>query len=336
MDTKLMRERTKQARKRGGQILTLLLVMLCCLLLAACGKKEEKAAESTALPYSESQLLLVIASARQETEEVYGKEIWDKRVSGGRETFSEAYFDELKEFFYELSAMNGMAEERNVKLDTEEMRRLHEAAEHFFTASVQNQPSFGGLSEEEVEFTFQQYARALKLRKTMREDRRAEVSESEAKVIRLQSAACEKREDAEKLRDEALAGGDFRTLARKYCNADAPVKKVARGDLAPALERVAFAMEDNTVSAVTELDGKYYVFKCPVSYDTEATAERRKSLQDERLQNLVREAYERYLSAHPIAENAGLWDSIEGKVSKNYSGSNFFTAVREALRYEGV
>ena len=104
-----MRERTKQARKRGGQILTLLLVMLCCLLLAACGKKEEKAAESTALPYSESQLLLVIASARQETEEVYGKEIWDKRVSGGRETFSEAYFDELKEFFYELSAMNGMA-----------------------------------------------------------------------------------------------------------------------------------------------------------------------------------------------------------------------------------
>jgi len=111
---------------------------------------------------------------------------------------------------------------------------------------------------------------------------------------------------------------------------------VARGDLAPALERVAFAMEDNTVSAVTELDGKYYVFKCPVSYDTEATAERRKSLQDERLQNLVREAYERYLSAHPIAENAGLWDSIEGKVSKNYSGSNFFTAVREALRYESV
>ena len=95
-------------------------------------------------------------------------------------------------------------------------------------------------------------------------------------------------------------------------------------------------MEDNTVSAVTDLDGKYYVFKCPVSYDTEATAERRKSLQDERLQNLVREAYERYLSAHPIAENAGLWDSIEGKVSKNYSGSNFFTAVREALRYEGV
>ena len=332
----MMRERTKQARKRGGQILTLLLVMLCCLLLAACGKKEEKAAESTALPYSESQLLLVIASARQETEEVYGKEIWDKRVSGGRETFSEAYFDELKEFFYELSAMNGMAEERNVKLDTEEMRRLHEAAEHFFTASVQNQPSFGGLSEEEVEFMFQQYARALKLRKTMREDRRAEVSESEAKVIHLQNAVLESRETADKLREEALAGNDFRTLTRKYCGADAPAKKVARGELAPELERVAFAMEDNTVSAVTELDGKYYVFKCTESYDKEETAKRRKKLQDERLQNLVREAYERYLAAHPFAENEGLWDSVEAAVGKSYSGANFFTAVREALRYEGV
>ena len=316
----MMRERTKQARKRGGQILTLLLVMLCCLLLAACGKKEEKAAESTALPYSESQLLLVIASARQETEEVYGKEIWDKRVSGGRETFSEAYFDELKEFFYELSAMNGMAEERNVKLDTEEMR----------------QPSFGGLSEEEVEFMFQQYARALKLRKTMREDRRAEVSESEAKVIHLQNAVLESRETADKLREEALAGNDFRTLTRKYCGADAPAKKVARGELAPELERVAFAMEDNTVSAVTELDGKYYVFKCTESYDKEETAKRRKKLQDERLQNLVREAYERYLAAHPFAENEGLWDSVEAAVGKSYSGANFFTAVREALRYEGV
>ena len=336
MDTRLTRERTRQARKRGGKILTLLLVMLCCLLFTACGKKEEKTAESTALPYSENQLLLVIASARQETESVYGKEIWEKRVGGGAETFSEAYFDELKEFFYELSAMNGMAEERNVKLDTEETRRLHEAVGRFYTSSVQNQPVFGGLSEEEVEFMFQQYARALKLRKVMREDRRAEVSESEAKVIHLQSANCDSRENAEKLREEALAGGDFRMLARKYGNADAPVKKVVRGDLAPELEQVAFAMEDNTVSAVTELGGKYYVFKCPVSYDAEATAEHRKSLQDERLQNLVCEAYERYLRAHPIAENAGLWDSIEAEASKNYSGSNFFTAVREALRYEGV
>ncbi len=95
-------------------------------------------------------------------------------------------------------------------------------------------------------------------------------------------------------------------------------------------------MEDNTVSAVTELDGKYYVFKCTESYDKEETAKRRKKLQDERLQNLVREAYERYLAAHPFAENEGLWDSVEAAVGKSYSGGNFFTAVREALRYEGV
>lgn len=109
---------------------------MCYLLPAARGKEEEKAAESIALPYSESQLLLVIVSARQETERVYGEEIWDRRVSDGRETFSEAYFDELKEFFYELSAMNDMMEERSVKLDTEEMRCLHGTAGRLYTASV--------------------------------------------------------------------------------------------------------------------------------------------------------------------------------------------------------
>nr|WP_315434509.1 peptidylprolyl isomerase [uncultured Stomatobaculum sp.] len=332
-----MRERTNRFRKRGEKFVTLLLVIFCCLLFAACGreKKEENVA-GTALPYRENQLLMIIASARKETEAVYGSEIWEKRVSGGTKTFSEAYFDELRQFFYELSALNGMAEERNVKLDTEETRRLHDAAQRFYTESVQGQSAFGSLSEEEVEFMFQQYARALKLRKVMREDRKAEVSESEAKVIHLQSAACESRDNAEKLREEALAGNDFRTLARKYGGGDAPAKKVARGELAPELERVAFAMEDNTVSAVTELDGKYYVFKCTESYDKEETAKRRKKLQDERLQNLVREAYERYLAAHPFAENEGLWDSVEATVGKSYSGGNFFTAVREALRYEGV
>lgn len=332
-----MRERTNRFRKRGEKFVTLLLVIFCCLLFAACGreKKEENVA-GTALPYSENQLLMIIASARKETEAVYGSEIWEKRVSGGTKTFSEAYFDELRQFFYELSALNGMAEERNVKLDTEETRRLHDAAQRFYTESVQGQSAFGSLSEEEVEFMFQQYARALKLRKVMREDRKAEVSESEAKVIHLQGAACESRDNAEKLREEALAGNDFRTLARKYGGGDAPAKKVARGELAPELERVAFAMEDNTVSAVTELDGKYYVFKCTESYDKEETAKRRKKLQDERLQNLVREAYERYLAAHPFAENEGLWDSVEAAVGKSYSGGNFFTAAREALRYEGV
>ena len=134
--------------------------------------------------------------ARRETEAVYGSEIWEKRVSGGTKTFSEAYFDELRQFFYELSALNGMAEERNVKLDTEETRRLHEAAQRFYTESVQGQSGFGSLGEEEVEFMFQQYARALKLRKVMREDRKAEVSESEAKVIHLQNAVLESRETA--------------------------------------------------------------------------------------------------------------------------------------------
>ncbi|WP_449148367.1 peptidylprolyl isomerase, partial [Stomatobaculum sp.] len=244
-----MRERTNRFRKRGEKFVTLLLVIFCCLFFAACGreKKEENVA-GTALPYSENQLLMIIASARKETEAVYGSEIWEKRVSGGTKTFSEAYFDELRQFFYELSALNGMAEERNVKLDTEETRRLHDAAQRFYTESVQGQSAFGSLSEEEVEFMFQQYARALKLRKVMREDRKAEVSESEAKVIHLQSAACESRDNAEKLREEALAGNDFRMLARKYGGGDAPAKKVARGELAPELERVAFAMEDNTVS----------------------------------------------------------------------------------------
>jgi len=325
----LMRERTSRLRKRGEKFVTLLLVIFCCLFFAACSreKKEENVA-GTALPYSENQLLMIIASARRETEAVYGSEIWEKRVSGGTKTFSEAYFDELRQFFYELSALNGMAEERNVKLDTEETRRLHEAAQRFYTESVQGQSGFGSLGEEEVEFMFQQYARALKLRKVMREDRKAEVSESEAKVIHLQNAVLESRETADKLREEALAGNDFRTLTRKYCGADAPAKKVARGELAPELERVAFAMEDNTVSAVTELDGKYYVFKCTESYDKEETAKRRKKLQDERLQNLVREAYERYLAAHPFAENEGLWDSVEAAVGKSYSGANFFTAGR--------
>ena len=236
----MMRERTSRLRKRGEKFVTLLLVIFCCLLLSACGReKKEETVAGTALPYSENQLLMIIASARRETEAVYGSEIWEKRVSGGTKTFSEAYFDELRQFFYELSALNGMAEERNVKLDTEETRRLHEAAQRFYTESVQGQSGFGSLGEEEVEFMFQQYARALKLRKVMREDRKAEVSESEAKVIHLQNAVLESRETADKLREEALAGNDFRTLTRKYCGADAPAKKVARGDLAPELERVA-------------------------------------------------------------------------------------------------
>ena len=193
-----------------------------------------------------------------------------------------------------------------------------------------------GMTGEDTEEIFRQYALAVKLRKTMLEDRSAEVSESEAKVIRIQQIRTPDENTAMQIYDRALGGADLYALAKAYDTERSTALKVGRGEMAKPLEEAAFALEDGEVCAPVRYDGQYYIFKAVDSYDETETALRRQSLQTKRRQDIVREACRVYQKKHRIAMDPDSWDQVVKQAGFPYSGENFFAAVKEALENEGL
>jgi peptidyl-prolyl cis-trans isomerase C len=75
-----------------------------------------------------------------------------------------------------------------------------------------------------------------------------------------------KKEKAESLRKELLAGADFAELAKK--NSDCPSKNsggdlgtFSRGDMVKPFENAAFAQEKNAIGPVVETDFGYHIIQ---------------------------------------------------------------------------
>lgn len=307
---------------------------LAALLLSGCAAAEPKE-ETVLLPYSEQQMLMLVLSARQETEQLYTNEIWRVTLGSG-ESYKTRYLRELRDFFLELCALNGMAEERGIRLDTEEKKQLSAAAQIFYESSVRGQEALSGLKPEETEDMFYQYALTLKLKESMLSDRKTEISESEARVVRLEELQAESKEAAEQLRTKAGNGEELKLLAKNNPARQVRLRVLVRGELPKDAEDTLFALEDGAVSEVLSLEGRYSFFRCISSYDEEATAAHRAELQAERLRTVVKEAYEDYITAHRIEMNASRWQSVERAADQDYSGENFFSAVRGGFAHEGA
>lgn len=321
----------------AGVRLRAFLTALCLLflaLLSSCGNAQQKN-ETEEVPYSAGQMALVSASAKKETEEIYTDRIWSVPTNG-RGTFADAYTEELREFFIEMTAMNRMAEESGTHLEQEERNRLEEAAASFYTSSVEGAEQFSDLTKEETQEMFLVYALAVKLRDSIAADRRAEVSEDEARVIRVQELRFDSEEAAAKAAQEIADGTDFSKAGTDAGATENISRKLMRGELLKESEDAVFALETNGVSGVLEEEGAYCIYLCVNSYDEEETAAHRLLMERERSGELLREAYENYRSGHEIVMDSGTWEEAVRAADVPYEGENFFEAVKGAQSGEGV
>lgn len=311
-------------------------ILALCLLFAGCGEKKEKNIQKISAPYSAKQMTLVMLSARRYAEEVYTDEIWDTATGEAGETYRTQYLKKLKRFFVEMAAMNQMADEEHIKFKSAEKKRLEESAAAFYDDSVRQVPELSGLTLEETENLFFQYARALKYKKNIAEDKNAEISQSEAKVVRIRKIAVNDRNDAELIRKRALEGEDFYRLAKYYAKGETIDCKIWRGELPEEVEAAAFSMDDGEISDVILAEGKYYVLKVVDGFDEGETEARRRILQADRRKDLTGRAFQRFMLGKHIEVDDAAWKQAEQAFESAYRGEDFFETVRKAVQDEGV
>ena len=80
------------------------MILLLCLFLGACGSRNSgNASEEEYVPCSMEQMLLLVASERKQTEDLYTDRIWEVKTGSSGRRYEEAFYDEMKRFFVELT-----------------------------------------------------------------------------------------------------------------------------------------------------------------------------------------------------------------------------------------
>jgi foldase protein PrsA len=263
----------------------------CLLLTSGCGVSGSEQGKME--KYSAAQRAVIASTEKNRWEAAFGSGILEMKT-GENTTFAEELSDEVDGFMRDLRVVRAACDDHDITLNrTETKAAKSAAAEYYDSLTDADRESLGGISRDEVQALYHDYLLAVKYAETLAGSEALEVSDSEAKVIRVLRAASDDRETAEKLQEAVAAGGDFTAEARALGLAPEECA-VGRGECgtddmeARALEDAEFALSPGDMTGVMSSGGKFYVVQCLDDYDEEATAERRQRIGRQRVSTALK------------------------------------------------
>ena len=290
-------------------IITLILVMAltgCRQLPAQVAAQQE---EKLNREYNENEMYLVLASRKQEVCDVYTNEIFDVKINEQGDTYDKAFNMMVRDYLTKMYVMTRMCEEKEIEINTTDLRGIEARAEEYIedlTASGNEAPV---TAEDATQILKDLYMIDL-LKESIIKESDTEVSESDARVMDIIRITLDDSESANAVLEEVHADDvDFAAAARRNSTDSEIDLKVAKGDLEPSIEEVVFGLEDGEISPIVQLNGKYYIIKCVLGYDEEATAAKREKMAEVRRDEVVARAYDAYFAEHEYSLPDNAWNS---------------------------
>ena len=341
----IMRVEKNNIKKR-----ILLTIFMClCMLMGGCGNKqiiittgfwEDEIFRVEDSHCVKAEVMVYLYNLHEQYERSFGNGIWN---AGGAEVDLKKNLKQtVLARLAKIKLMNIMAGRFQVALGDADKAKAQQAAGMYYSSlSPAELELMNGITEEKLEKMYEEYAVADLLYDKLTESVDTEISDDEARVVRLHQIALlwEKlgddgvivRSTEEELNDKAAeimehleAGEDFDTLAYTYNDAAAISVEMVKGVEAPGVENLCFALAEGEVGGPVKGDDGIYIFKCISTYDRQQTDERKVKLANERKKESFDSRYEEFAAGEEIYLNEDLWQSIELEEISDKGNTDFF------------
>ena len=282
------------------------------IMAAGCGESAPITSEAEVVEgYTDAQIMLVAVTERNRYNKIYTGQIWGIQVDREGTTFQEHLLGEGRHFLEEVKTMNRMADQEAITLTNQEQERLRELTEDYYGSLTETDRSYIGVSQEEVYQLYSDYYRAEKLVNELTKDVDLEISDSEAKVIRVQEIQIRSHEEAQRINTQAMTEGvDFSSLARAVSEAEEIERSVGRGERSKEYEEAAFMLTEGEISPIIRDGDWFFIVKCLDEYDEEATLDRKEKLALNRKNQVFRSIYEPFAAENQVDLDEDVWDKI--------------------------
>jgi foldase protein PrsA len=330
----------------------LALCLACVLLLCACGDtkvvltagfgKDEVfiiGDETCTLP----ELMVYLTNVQNQYEEIYGSRIWESSLDGV--SLEENVKETVLARIAQVKTMYLMAKDYGVELTEEEESQVAKAAAEYYDSLNEAEIAGMNVTRELLERMYREYALADKVYQELIADINPEVSDDEARSVRIQyiyfatalrNGAGEwiHYSTAEKTKvyaraQEALALAtdgehDFEALAREYSDDETITISFGKGEMNAVVESTAFNLETNQISDILETETGYYILKCLSTLDREETDANKVLIVERQRKETFEKQYDAFVQSLIRNLNDELWESVTFLQDEELTTSDFF------------
>lgn len=223
-----------------------------------------------------------------------------------------------------IMCMNMLAEDRELVLSEKEHKKIDAAAEEYFSSLNKEEVSYMDISLDEIKKYYEKYALAQKLYTTLTEGINEEVSEDEARVMRVQQIFVTNTEHANVVQQKLQEGTDFVTLANTYNEAGEIELTIARNTYPKEMEDIVFHLDNGQVSEMITTENGYYFLKCISKYEQKSTEENKKIILIQRRKEQFDDVLTTFVENSSYELNETLWEKIEIDKTGTIQTDSFF------------
>ena len=281
--------------------------------------------------FPDAQAMLIITTEANRYRTVYTDQIWQVQV-GEEESFQLYLLEQIRTFLKEVKTMNLLADERGIQLTGQEKEQLRQLSSEFYQSLTEADRECIGVSEEDVYAMYEAYHRANRLVDEVTKNVDLEISDSEARVMKIQELCLETEESAqEAFQQLSEEGTNFSSVARAIREEGYKEESVGRGERSAAYEAAVFSLEDGQLSQPFADGDSWYLVKCVDSYDEDATLERKERLALQRKNQAFRRIYDTFAGEHPVEIQGSIWENVNLTEMGQSTTVDFFERYQEYM-----
>lgn len=273
----------------------------------------------------------------------FGSEILG--VSVGNATMEDSIKNNCLATIAQVKAMNLLAAENGIELTEAEESQVAAAADEYYSSlSAEEIEAMKGITAQEIEVLYKEYATANKLYEYIIRDINPEISDDEARTITVEQIVLntwkldslgekvalsdsDKKtvyNTARQILQQLHDGTDFDVLIEQYNEADEGTVSFGKGEVDEKLEEAAFNLDTGEISGIIETDSSYVILKCVSTFNRQETEANKVRIVEERKREVFGQQYDVFISGLSKVMNNNLWKKIKLEDSENVKTTSFF------------
>ena len=256
--------------------------------------------------------------------DLLGSAIWSRETGAGESFADYVKQDVVLDELVTLELLQVAAEQLHLGLSEEEQEDVESAA-HAYLSKAKDTLSYTRLDQEQIQELMEKYCLAEKVIQHYAEEADLEVSENEARAIRIQVLQVPDQKTAKKILDQVQAGASFLAVAESFESLELEEYNVVRGELLPKLEEAAFALESGECSEPIETDDGYDLIYCVNSYLEDMTQTNQESIVEDRIYAAWHAKVEELREELPLYVDEYAWKKIKIVQNDSLPGCFFET-----------
>jgi hypothetical protein len=250
----------------------------------------------------------------------FGSELWAYPLDEGTTIGDEAK-EEIINMITQLKIIGATAEAQKVTLTNDEKDEALQKAEQMLDAATEENRKEYHLSLQGLEKIYEENVLANKMFYIATDDADTEVSDEEAKQIKIAFLFVKKdsndedsaKKKADKLRKQAKKADEFIDFAKENTEANTVELTIGKDSTEIDAQAVtaALALEKGKISPVVAGEDGYYILYCVSEYDEDATYARKEQIIEQRQTSMFKEKYAKWLGDYDVDISKAFWKIFE-------------------------